>query len=221
MQANVFTTLGSFGKGEGYQSTMRNNDISLVNVFIQTTDTTVPIVPTTANRTDFHGINTFPITEYVKEDFYVSLADMDDDNITIIETGSRFIINVPREWTEVAIIDSTGFDPDDPGIPGDERVVELEDGSTQITVFTAADIGGPTAVEADVAMLHFEARPPCNDIVGSNHPYIMYVLADGLAAFDPTDPAKYETFPIGPLNEIALVVGYDPGLDRSTCVPPQ
>ena len=36
VQANVFTTLGSFGKGEGYQSTMRNSEISLVNVFLQT-----------------------------------------------------------------------------------------------------------------------------------------------------------------------------------------
>ena len=35
---------------------------------------------------------------------------MDDDDITIIETGARFIINVPREWTEVCIrADDTGF----------------------------------------------------------------------------------------------------------------
>jgi len=222
VQANVFTTLGSFGKGEGYQSTMRNDAISLVNVFLQTTDTVAPIVPTVADRTDFHGINTFTITEYEKEDFYVSLADMDDDDATIIDAGARFIVNVPREWTEVCILDDTGFVIDMDGDPTpcvDERVVEIGDGSTQITVFTDADLGGPTGVEADVAMLHFEARPPCNDIATVDQPYIMYLLADGKATYDPLGVS--EEFPIGPLNEVGLVVDYDPGLDRTTCDPPQ
>jgi hypothetical protein len=212
VQANVFTTLGSFGKGEGYQSTMRNGATPLVNVFLQHAST--------PDRDDFHGVLNNGITEMQSKEFYVSLADMDDTDTTYIETGARVIINVPRDWTDVVLNTWNGFEDDpDPITPGDQRIVSVGDGSTQITLITDTDIGGDAVGDSppydDVKTVSFNATPPCNDISGENQPYIMYVLADGKTG---TTSGNY---PIGPLNEIALVVDYDPGLDRLTCVPPQ
>lgn len=211
VQANVFTTLGSFGKGEGYQSTMRNGATPLVNVFLQ--------YGSNPDRTDFHGVVDTGITEMQSERFYVSLADMDDTDTTYIEDGARLIINVPRDWTDVSLVTWSGFLDDQDPSPGDQRIVAVGDGSHQITLESSVDIGGdPIGTSPpydDVKTISFDATPPCNDVIGANQPYIMYVLADGVTG---TTSGSY---PIGPLNEIALVVDYDPGLDRTTCVPPQ
>ena len=68
---------------------------------------------------------------------------------------------------------SVGFVADgDPG-PDDDRVTLLGDSSTQISLFTVPDIGGPTAGDKDVLTVEFNATPPCNEIATEKRPYIM------------------------------------------------
>jgi hypothetical protein len=190
---------------------MRNGDTPLVNVFLQQS--------ASPDRNNFHGVQNTGITEMQPEQFYVSIADMDDTDTTYIESGARVIINVPRDWTDVTIDTWAGFEDDADLSPGDQRVVAVGDGSHQITLVTDSDIGGDAVGTSppydDVRTVAFSATPPCNDIAGEDQPYIMYVLADGKTG------TTSGSFPIGPLNEIALVVDYDPGLDRLTCNPPQ
>jgi len=202
VQANVFTTVGSFGKGEGYQSTMRSGETPLVSVFLTTTP---------EDRTDFHGVQNTGIMEEIESTFMVSLADMDIEDDTYIEDGAKFIINVPRLWTDIEITDSTGFVADgDPDPLVDDRIIPLGDGSTQLLLVTAVDIGGPLPTDKDVLTVTFDATPPCNEIATDKRPYIMYILADGQ-----TGPPA-DAFPIGPLNEIALIV--DPDI-TTECTP--
>jgi hypothetical protein len=201
VQANVFTNLGSFGKGEGYQATMRDDTTPIVNVFLTTTP---------EDRTDFHGVQNTGLMEKIESTFMISLADMDDQDSTYIEDGAKLVINVPRLWTNVTITNSDGFDPDgDPDPLIDDRVIPIADGSTQIIVVTTDDIGGdlvpiPGTDYLDVRTVTFKATPPCNEIGDEKRPYIMYVLADGN-----TGPPA-DTYPIGPLNEIALIVDPEP-----------
>jgi len=203
VQANVFTTLGSFGKGEGYQATMRDGTTAIVNVFLTTTP---------EDRTDFHGVQNSGLKEDEEATFMISLADMDNTDLTYISAGTKLIINVPRLWTvdpEFGITDFTGFDNCVICSPEDDRISVLGDGSTQLTLLTAHDIGAPDVVspggpyDKDVITVTFKATPPCNEIVGEKRPYIMYVLADGTSNNGGVD------FPIGPLNEIALIVAPD------------
>ncbi len=198
VQANVFTNLGPFGNLESYQSSMRSDDTSIVNVFLTSTD---------ENRFDFHGVqDDMGIVEKVTSNFRVSLADMDDEDTTFIEDGAQLIINITRKWTvdpDNGIISSVGFENCTICSP-DDRIIVHGDGSTQILLKTAVSIGGPTGGDKDVLTVSFDATPPCNEITGEKRPYIMRVHANGMTSPD------FEPFPIGPLNEIGLVVEPEP-----------
>ena len=194
VQSNVYTTLGSFGKA-AYQSTMRSGNTPIPNVFLS---------DNLEDRTSFHGTKNSGLMELQQATLRVSLADMDTADSTYIKTGAKLIINVPRDWTNVSIDSATGFDGDtNPDPLVDSRVTPLGDGSTQIIGITNVNIGGPLVTDKDALTIQFKATPPENEICGQNRPYIMYVLADGQ-----TDT----NFPIGPLNEIALVVAFDPAI---------
>ena len=181
IQANAFTTVGSFGKA-GYQSAMYGTDESMASVYLTDTD---------QSRTDIKT-QELGITELVPHTFKVTIADMDDIP-TYIATGARLVINVPREWTNVTITNAPDFDPDgDPG-PLDDRVIPHPDGSTQIIGVTSSHLGQAT----DAFTLEFTAIPPAIDAGLNSQLYVMYILADGV-----TD----SLLPVGPLNEAVLQV---------------
>jgi hypothetical protein len=87
VQANVYSTFGSFGKA-GYQSSMYIEKSPIVNVYL--TDTI-------DSRTSFIG-NINDIPENSIQTFKVVLADLDNEGTTFINIGAKLIINVPREW---------------------------------------------------------------------------------------------------------------------------
>ena len=182
VQANAFTTSGSFGKA-GYQSSMLGSTGTIANVFL--TDTAL-------SRTDIKT-QKLAMTELIPQSFKVTLADMDDSNATYIKSGARLVINVPRDWTDVIITSSNNFVADgDPG-PDDDRITAHADGSTQIVAVTASHLGQA----ADAYTIEFDATPPANADAAPEILYVMYVLADGLTDDD---------LPIGPLSEIVLQV---------------
>ena len=175
VQTSVFTTAGSFGK-TAYQSTFHIGGSSMANVFLST-------IPDSTSNADILG-DKINITPGSVETFNVVLADMDLIDTTEINSGAKLIINVPREWKDVSIVDNLGFiDP--------PTIIEFGDGSTQIVAETISSIGN-SGNPSDT--LTFSARAPN---VNTDQLYVMYILADG----DTNNGIS-----IGPLAEILLQV---------------
>ena len=176
VQGSVFTTSGSFGKS-GYQSTMSETTTSIVNVYL--TDN----ISDPRNSNYIQTIRT-EIPSGSLQTFNVVLADMDLSDSTRINLGAQLIINVPKEWTGVAV---TGYDQFD-GMPD---IAEFGDGSHQIVGITSVDYG---SAATPAGTLTFEALAP---VVGEDQLYVMYILGQGVTS---------NGFTIGPLAEIILQV---------------
>jgi uncharacterized protein YjfI (DUF2170 family) len=179
IQANVYTDFGSFGK-TGYQSSMYELNSPIVNVYL-------------SNSTNINDRNQFfshqnDIIENSTNTFNVVFADMDDDPLTVINSGAKLIINIPREWTFDKLNNFVGF-------LNPPTVTPHSDGSTQIVGITSKDIGDGVD---NALRISFDAIAPD---VKVERLYIMYVLADGTVT-----NASNELKTIGPLNEIVLNV---------------
>ena len=192
VQANAFTTTGSFGKSS-YQSTMFDTPESVVNIFLTSTP---------GSRTDIQS-DRLTLDELVPETFQITLADMDDDDTTYIKSGAKLVINVPREWTDVCIQgDESAWVANgtpDPDCTIDDRITFFGDLSHQIIVESVVDLGGDIGGNdlADAITLEFTVTPKENEAGFVDQLYLMYVLADGLTGNENK---------IGPLNEIVLQV---------------
>ena len=190
IQTSVFTSFGSFGKGN-YQTTMTVPHAPTLSMYMSPNVDSLADADRLANRQDIPHNQT--------QDFNIVLADTDLDDQTWLETGARFIINVPREWTGVNVTGSTGVISN-----STQPSVELfSDGSTQIIGLTNDLIGNcdPASCgvsERQASTISFEALPPNKAI---DRLYIMYVLADGEGR-----TASNYLFDSGPLNEIVLQV---------------
>jgi hypothetical protein len=177
VQGSVFTTSGSFGKS-GYQSTMSELTTSIANVYL-TDNYSDP-----RNSAYINSTRT-GITPNSLETFYVVLGDMDLDDGTWINSGAQLIINVPKQWTDVAV---TGYGQ----FTGMPDITAFGDGSHQIVGTTSANYGDSAATSA--GYIKFEARAP---VVGADQLYVMYILAQGTTS---------NGFTIGPLAEVILQV---------------
>jgi hypothetical protein len=175
VQASVFTNVGSFGKS-GYQSTMYDGSEVIGNVYLSS-------VVDSRSNTDIQSTRVGIVPGNV-ETFNMVFADMDTDNNTFVQSGAKFVINVPKEWTDVTILNNYGF-------LSSPTVTVFGDGSTQIVGITASNLGTATNT-ADT--IQFSAKAPT---VVNDEMYVMYVLAQGQ-----TD----NSFAIGPLAEIVLQV---------------
>ena len=173
IQTNVFTTLGQFGK-TGYGSSMDDGDSVLANVFLSSVKDSIATANIMINQTGL--LSQVPVT------FFATIADFDDEATYKIESGSRIIINVPRDWSSVTYPFDADFNISDTTFLG----------QTQIIGELNADIlsGGKS--------LEFMATPPC---VENPTMYVMYILADGTAA-----ESGITQMAIGPLAEIILQV---------------
>jgi len=108
------------------------------------------------------------------EYFNLVLTDFDESADHAIDIGTKFIINVPREWTNVVLDTCVGFDL---GGPCDEPTVILQDdGSYQIVAVTTEKIGDIDD-NIDSRTVRFHATSPDVNI---ERMYVMYVLAHGL-----------------------------------------
>lgn len=178
IQADIFTTLGQFGK-TGYGSSMSNEGNGLVNVYLST----VPDSTATAN---IYSTRT-GILAGTPQTFHAILADFDSDVNYKIDAGSRLIINIPKDWTDVSYTSSTDFT------------------ITQQTVLSQTQIVGElnSVLPGGAKTITITATPPC---VGNTQMFVMYILADGKVIHD-TQP----DFALGPLAEIILQVNPDAG----------
>jgi len=176
VQASVFTNVGSFGKS-GYQSTMYDGSEVIGNVYLSN-------VVDSRNNANIQSTRIGIIPGNV-ETFNMVFADMDTDDNTFIQSGAKFVINVPKEWKDVTILPGTS------GFVGTPTLTVFGDGSTQIVGVTSADLGTATNV-ADT--IQFSAKAPT---VTNDQMYVMYVLAQGQTG---------NSFSIGPLAEVVLQV---------------
>ena len=151
IQADVFTTLGEFGK-TGYGSSMDNKGSALVNVFLST-------VPDSTLVTDIYSYKT-GILASTPQTFHATLADFDSDPSYKIAAGAKLIINVPKDWTNVSFTPDADFD------------------ITMQTVLTQTQIVGETTsqIQSGGKSITFTATPPC---VENTQMFVMYILAYG------------------------------------------
>ena len=191
IQASVFTTFGSFGKGN-YQTTMSVETAPLMSQYMS------PVVDSRADADIQANRQNINYTDGA-QDFNIVLADMDTNIATWLQPGANFVINVPRLWTGVNVTGTTGV-----VVNATQPVITIHgDGSTQIIAITDSTIGECQAEpcpagEVVASTISFEVLPPNKEF---DRLYIMYVLADGLGR----TAAGYD-FSSGPLNEIVLQV---------------
>lgn len=199
VQANVYSTFGSFGKA-GYQTTMYEYDSPIVNVYLS---------DAADLRTGFIG-NVNDIANFTEVTFNAVFADLDDNPLTFINAGAKFIINVPREWNFTELISCDGFDDVEDGDcdltdTNFPSVTVHSDGSTQIIGTSTNIIGDGTTADftdpSEAKKISFKA---ISAPVKFPRLYIMYILADGIVSTPDGDRT------IGPLAEVVLNVDPPP-----------
>lgn len=151
VQANVFTTLGQFGKAS-YGTSMRTTS-AISNVYLS------KVVDSTANANIMANVT--GILPGSTQTFNVVLADL-DAGASQISAGSRLIINIPKGWSNVNVVGNTGF--------AAPTFQSFPDGSSQIvgTLLSNLNNAGKT--------ITFTATAPP---ISETKMYVMYVLADG------------------------------------------
>ena len=177
VQANVFTTVGSFGKA-GYQTTMYNSGNVIGNVYLS---------KAIDSRSNGDMISTMTgIVPGSTNTFNIVFADLDTSQSTYIKSGAKLIINIPKGWTNVSVASGSY-----PGFVSTPIVTTFGDGSSQIIGTTTSKLGDANN-QADT--IQFTAKAPS---VVNDQMYVIYVLGQGQTS---------NNFSIGPLAEIVLQV---------------
>ena len=175
--ANVFTTLGQFGKA-GYATSLDNAGAPLANVYL--TDN-----PGSTSDSDILS-SISGITSGSTVRLNATLADFDTGSSQFIdEAVSRLIINIPKGWTNPTVINAPGFIVVSP-------IQTYLDGSSQIVGLLQSDLTGSGGVAQTI---EFEITAPT---VTTTQLYVMYILADGTTTNGFTA--------LGPLSEVVLQV---------------
>lgn len=178
IQANVFSTLGQFGKA-GYGTSMHSTgDGPIPGVYLSK-------VPGSTAANDMLG-NVTGIRGGTNQTFNAVFADFDNEIQNKILANSRLIINIPKGWNDVSIQSATGFTT---------SIQSFPDGSSQIIGALQADLTGATGTAKTIT---FTAEAPP---VTETKMYVMYILADGLVGVQSGGP-----FSLGPLAEVVLQV---------------
>lgn len=171
VHAGIFTTLGAFGKTQYETSITKTGDV-IANVYLSDEKDSIDPTKMRGSRTNIPAgsIQTFNIL----------LADLAVENNTM-QDGTQLIINIPKEWEFIQIVDNTGFSEP-------LTINEFPDGSSQIigSLQSPLDNAGKT--------IQFEAKAPSPS---SEKMYVMHVLANG-----ETSSGR----PVGPVAEIVLQV---------------
>jgi hypothetical protein len=184
ISAGVFSGLGQFTK-TGLSSSMSDTTMSVANIYLADTDDEGDVVDVTHMFGSMNGFeDNMPVT------LNVTLADLDTATTTAISDGAKLIINVPRGFTDVEIVDSTGFDT---GV-NEPQILLYGDGTTQI-IATVDGAIGDTSQEARI--LSFNATTP---IVEGTKVYIMHIHSYGETSAG---------WSVGPTAQIALQVCED------------
>jgi hypothetical protein len=155
VQANVFTTLGQFGKA-AYGTSIRTSS-SIPNVYLSKVVDSTSAADIMANMTS--------ILPGSNQTFHVVLADMESGTGNKISAGSRLIINIPRGWSNVQVVGNTGFSA--------PTFQSYPDGSSQLVGTLLADLNGAGNTGKTISFT--ATAPPITD----TRMYVMYILADG------------------------------------------
>ncbi|MCI4432016.1 MAG: hypothetical protein JHC41_00185 [Nitrosopumilus sp.] len=177
VQASVFTNVGAFGKA-GYQTTMYDGADSIGTIYLSN-------VVDSRTNSDMKITRT-GIAPGSTQTFNIVFADLDTDSSTYIKSGGKLVINIPKDWTNVAILNNYGFVTS----PA-PTLLTHGDGSHQIIATLATNLGSATN-QADT--IQFSAKAPT---VTTDQMYVMYLLAEG---------ESNTNFSIGPLSEAVLQV---------------
>jgi len=160
VQANVFSSSGSFGKA-GYQTTMYNSGNFIGNVYLSS-------VIDSRSNSDISSTR-IGIVPGSTQTFNIVFADMDTVSTTFIQSGAQLIINVPKGWTNVSVLSYPGF-------ASAPTVTTFGDGSSQIIGTTTSNLGSASN-QADT--IKFSATAP---IIANDQMYVMYVLGQGITS---------------------------------------
>lgn len=158
INVSVFTSMGQFGKS-GYTGSMRNAGGAMANVYLSTTGNST----STANmKGDMSNIS-----EQSTITLYATIADLSTSGSDKIDQGTRLIIDIPKGFTQVQILQSGGFTT---------TKTQYSDSSWQI-VGTLSESSGLDGVGSKVARsIKFSMKAPDVD---DNKIYLLYILADG------------------------------------------
>lgn len=178
----VFTNMGQFTK-TGYSSGMSATSNAIANVFMSKTDNPSNAYTDSNILTHINGIVSGSTVRV-----NVTLVDFDKDDARYIKSGTKLVINVPTDFTQVDVIEPlNGF--------SSATATQYDDGSTQIVAELSEHVGNVIDGSIEAKVLTFTARAP---IVTSTKVYIMYALLDGES--NPSD------FSVGALAEMPLQV---------------
>lgn len=179
VHANVYTTVGQFGKA-GYGSSFDNNGDgqSIPNVYLSDVVDSIDSNDMLSSKT---GILSGSLTT-----FNVVLADLEANPSNKIDDSSRLIINIPKGW----VVNEPSIDGHGDFTTSYQSFIDT---SSQIIGELNADLGSGGVT------ITFDATAPT---VTTEQMYVMYLLADG--STDNGTPS--EDFGIGPLQEAILQV---------------
>lgn len=182
IQTNVFTSAGSFGKS-GYQTTMNTGNTVVGNVYLSTV---VDSITSTNMKSSLSGI-----APGSTQTFNIVFADLDGNTSTFVNRG-QLIINVPKEWTNVIVLNNPTSGFINPAV-----VNAFGDNSHQIVATlpscaTTTCMGGSVGNPSNT--IQFSAIAPS---VTTDHMYVMYILATG---------ESNNIFTMGPVSEVVLQV---------------
>ena len=175
LNGNVFTTVGEFGKA-GYGTALNGaGPEAIPNVYLSTVANGTANSETLVNMTGIQSGSTIRLN--------ATLADLSTNALNEISSGSRLIINVPKDWENPTLVNWGGF--------SSPTVTAYPDNSHQIIgTLTGAIVGDDNLGRT----IQFDVTAPT---VTSPQMYVMYILADG---------STNNSFSIAPLAEIVLQV---------------
>jgi hypothetical protein len=175
---NVFTTFGQYAKA-GYSGSMTKSASEIANVYLSTTS---------GSTATTSMIGTTTISSGGSLNFYATIANLGDTG-GLIKAGTKLIVTTPKAFTAVNVSPnppSAGFNSC--------TVINLGDGSTQITCPLASDLTAGQARSVAVTM----TAPTNNDPTSKLYPLL--VLADG------TDGRPAPMGAVGPVSENVIIV---------------
>jgi hypothetical protein len=172
---NVFTDYGQFAKA-GYDGAMRESSGPIASVYVS---------DTTGSITTSHMKAYLSVQQGATIKVNATIADLDSSASTQIDSGTKLVIDVPKDFSNVDVTSSTGFGSCDPQL--------FTDGSWQISCALTSALTGAAGSAAKTIQFTMDAPT-----VDQSKLYVLYILADGTA--------DSGAFTVGPVAETVIQV---------------
>jgi len=176
---NVFTDYGQFAIA-GYDSSIRQTTGAVANVYVSNTASTSG-TPSTSNMKAFNSVQQGQLVVV-----NATLADLDSSTNTQIDSNTKLVIDIPKDFSDVHIRSATGFS-------SCTTATQFSDGSWQISCPLSSALTGASGQASRT--IKFEMYAPTVD---ETKLYVLYLLADGTS--------DTGAFTVGPVSETVLQV---------------